>query len=69
MTRTAVWTLLAFLLPACAEAALSPNDVVVVWNSHPYWNTGNRQSQAIADYYCAARGIPDANKLGVSRQP
>lgn len=54
-----------FLIPA-AQASLNPNEIVVVYNNHSYWNTGLRQSKAVADYYCAARGIPDANKIGIS---
>lgn len=65
MTRIA-YILLIFLLCAGAQASLAPNDVVVVWNGHPYWNTGDRQSKAVADYYCAERGIPTTNEIDVS---
>ena len=57
--------LLALLLIGPSQASLSPNDVVVVYNGSGNWNTGVRQSKAVADYYCIARGIPLSNEARV----
>ncbi len=46
-------------------ASISPQEVVVVYNSHSSWNTGDKQSKAVADYYCASRDIPTANEVGI----
>jgi len=58
--------LLFALLCSPGFAALSPNEVVVVYNS----STANdgydwSASKSVADYYCAARGIPSANEVGI----
>jgi len=57
--------ILIVLLETAALAGLTPNDVVVVYNSsttNPDWSVSKR----VADYYCAARGIPPENELGVN---
>lgn len=59
----AVGSLLLLNVPVFAS--LAPNDVVVVYNSNIAWNTGQRQSKAVADYYCQRRGIPLTNECGV----
>ena len=63
--RTAVVLLIALIEIACllpAIAGLTPNDVVVVYNTYPALNG---QSEAVADHYCSARGIPNDNKCAV----
>jgi hypothetical protein len=45
-----------------AIAAINPAEVVVVYNSNTEWSP---VSQAVADYYCAARNIPSSNKIGL----
>jgi len=44
-------------------AALRPQQVIVVYNSHAWWSP---ISKAVADYYCAARDIPESNEIGLS---
>jgi len=48
---------------------ITPHEVVVVYNSTPaYLGSPDLKypaSQAVADYYCAARGIPLSNQVGV----
>lgn len=60
---------LAFvILSLPALAGLSSQDVVVVYNNSTLTN-GNYDwsvSESVADYYCAARGIPSSNKFGVT---
>ncbi len=48
-----------------ANAGLIASEVVVVYDSAGAWNTGAYQSRAVCGYYCASRGIPDANKVGI----
>jgi hypothetical protein len=67
MRRWIVITVL-LLLGGPIMAGLTPGDIVVVYNSNTLedeipvdWTVSKR----VADYYCAERGIPDANKVGV----
>ena len=67
MRRWIVITVL-LLLGGPIMAGLTPGDIVVVYNGNTLedeipvdWTVSKR----VADYYCAERGIPDANKVGV----
>ena len=46
------------------SAGLNPSEVLVVYNSSPY-SSLSTASTAVADYYCDARGIPEANKFAI----
>lgn len=62
-------TLVALLVTATpVMASISPSEVVVVYNSNANWNSGARQSKAVADYYCQQRGIPISNQIAVDWQ-
>lgn len=60
MTRAAAFITLLTLLIAhsTARASLNPGEVVVVVNNNPQVAATSR---AVAEYYCAQRGIPAAN--------
>ena len=66
MTRITLFVFASVLISAVhATAALAPDDVVVVYNSNIAWNTGQRQSKAVADYYCQQRGVASSNEFAV----
>ena len=68
MTRTTLLIVVSLILQVPALGSLLPQDVVVVYNNSTLsdndcdWSA----SKAVADYYCAARGIPSQNVIGVT---
>jgi uncharacterized protein (TIGR03790 family) len=71
--RNKRWVLLIALLTFLCDrsyAALSPQDVVVIYNKNDVWKNAQdvNVSKAVADYYCAARGIPQENEFGIDWQ-
>lgn len=61
------------LIAVGSVSALTPNEVLVVYNSNPI-TPGNNPifniaSEGVAKYYVSARGIPSANLLSLSQAP
>ena len=75
MKRVALANIVVLILVSLgfpAVAALSPGEVVVVYNSSDEWNDDHvpprNVSKAVADYYCSpitGRGIPAENVVGI----
>ena len=70
LTNIVILILVSLAFPAVA--ALSPGEVVVVYNSSDEWNVWNEAqgrnvnvSKAVADYYCLVRDIPAENEVGI----
>ena len=62
MARLFTVLILVAVATGSAFGGITPHEVVVVYNS----NSSYPASKAVADYYCAARGIPLNNQVGVN---